>query len=112
MKTADIINAHRLVASRRLDVIARAYSLFIHRRTTMSLFRLTAEQRAEEIASAQANPITAGNLEFESWRQQMLNDRDLLCPDGEYHQNGPMDFDTTGYYWHCHRCGHNSDTPF
>lgn len=76
-------------------------------------FGLTPEQRADEIASAIANPITAGLVEFDSWRNVMMNDRDSFCP-GEVQRAHINDYDALplGYFSRCRLCGHLSDLPF
>jgi hypothetical protein len=113
MKTADIIRGRMRSTSPRVNMVARAYGAYIHRRLIMFMFRLTAEERAEQIASAQANPITAGNLEFESWLDELLLERDRHCPDGRPHRFDLESLDpSTGYFWHCPHCGHHWDTPF
>lgn len=52
----------------------------------------------------------AGAVEFQSWRNVLMDERDNCCPDGDMHELESMNH--TGYFLMCLQCGHHLDMPF
>ena len=54
----------------------------------------------------------AGDVEYASWRQVMLDQRHARCPDGAPHSYSRLTSQISGYFFFCRRCDHHSPEPF
>lgn len=66
------------------------------------------------LAISRINPASpeAAEIEYHSWYDVMMYEREDRCPDGQHHDEDPSAAEGPGYYAKCLRCGHNTRLPF